>query len=84
MAINFISSKDSEETPTMHTKSDNTEIIIGSETDEIIGKIFNSFLQRYQKTLEESMIGSKSSKSLNNYWWLKMTLSCCKKIICIS
>ena len=33
MAINFISSKDSEETRTMHTKSNNVEIMMGSETD---------------------------------------------------
>ena len=33
MAINFISSKeDSNETRTMHTKSDNIEIMTGSET----------------------------------------------------
>ena len=36
MAINFVSSKDSDETRTMHTKSNNVEIMIGSETDEII------------------------------------------------
>ena len=36
MAINFVSSKDSDETQTMHTKSNNVEIMIGSETDEII------------------------------------------------
>ena len=36
MAVNFISSKDSDETCTMHTQSDNTEIMMGSETDEII------------------------------------------------
>ena len=32
MAINFISSKDSDETRTMHTKNHNVEIMIGSET----------------------------------------------------
>ena len=36
MTINFISSKDSNERCTMHTKSDNEGIIMGSETDEII------------------------------------------------
>ena len=37
MAINFISSKeDSNEIRTMHTRSDNMEIMIGSETDERI------------------------------------------------
>ena len=40
MAINFISSKDSDETRTMHTKSNNVEIIMGSETDEIIEDLF--------------------------------------------
>ena len=40
MAINFISSKDSDETRTMHTKSNNVEIMIGSETDEIFEDLF--------------------------------------------
>ena len=58
MAINFISSKDSDETLTMHTKSNNVEIMIGSETDEIIKDRLESFLQKYQEGLEESMRGS--------------------------
>ena len=36
MAINYISSKDSDETRTMHTTSNNAEIMMGSETDENI------------------------------------------------
>ena len=59
MAINFFSSKDSEEIRTMHSKSDHMEIMIGSETDEIMKNLFDSFLQRYQKGLEESMKGSE-------------------------
>ena len=59
MAINFISSKDSDETRTMHTKSNNVEIMVGSETDEIIEGLFKSFLQKYQEGLEESMRGSE-------------------------
>ena len=55
MASNFISSKDSDETRTMHTKSNNVEIMIGSETNEIIKELFESFLQKYQEGLEESM-----------------------------
>ena len=58
MAINFVSSKDSDETRTMHAKSDNVEIMIGSETDEIFEGLFQSFLQKYQEGLEESMRGS--------------------------
>ena len=38
MEINVIFSKDSNETRTMHTKSDNIEIMVGNETDEIINK----------------------------------------------
>ena len=34
MSINFISSKGSDETRTMHTKSDDIKIMIGKETDE--------------------------------------------------
>ena len=59
MTINFFSSKDSEETYAMHTKSDNIGIMTGSETDETIEELFESFLQRYQGGLEESMKGSK-------------------------
>ena len=59
MQINFISSKDSEETRTMYTKSHNIEIMMGNETDKIIKKLFESFLQNYQKNLEEPMRGSE-------------------------
>ena len=55
MSINLISSKDSDETCNMHTKSDNIEIMMGSETDDIIDELFNFFLQKYQGGLEESM-----------------------------
>ena len=44
MAINFISSKDSDETWTMHAKSDNVEIMMVSETNEIIDELFKSVL----------------------------------------
>ena len=59
MTINFISSKDSDETRTMHTKSNNVEIMMCSETGEIIEELFKSFLQKYQEGLEESVRGSK-------------------------
>ena len=47
MEINFISSKDSEETRTWHAKSNNREIMMGSETDNIINELIDSLLQRY-------------------------------------
>ena len=59
MKINFISSKDSEETWNMSTKSDSVEIMMGSETDEITEELFESLFQRYQEELEESMKGSE-------------------------
>ena len=50
MAINFISSKpDSDETRIMHAKSDNVEIMMGSETNEVIEELFKSIRQRYPK-----------------------------------
>ena len=52
MEINFISPKpDSDETHTMRAKSDNIEIMIGSETDEVIEERFKFLLQRYRKGL---------------------------------
>ena len=58
--INLISLKpDSDETRIMHTKSDNKEIMIGSETNEVIKELFKSFLQRYQEGLQEKMKGSE-------------------------
>ena len=59
MAINFFSSKESEQTRIMYSTSDNIEVMMGIETDKIIEDLFDSFLQRYQKGLEESMRGSE-------------------------
>ena len=58
--INFTSLKpDFDETRIMHTKSDNTETMIGSDTNEVIKELFKSFLQRYQEGLQEKMRGSE-------------------------
>ena len=51
MAIYFNSPKDSDETRTMHTKSNNVEIMFGSKTNEIIMELFKSFLPKYQEGL---------------------------------
>ena len=59
MQINFISSKGFEETHTIHTKSCNIKIMMGNETNEIIEKLFDSFLQKYQEGLEESIKGGE-------------------------
>ena len=54
IAIIVSSSKDSEEPRIMYSPSDNIEIMIGNEADEVIEDLFDFFLQRYQKGLEES------------------------------
>ena len=55
MSINFISSKDSDEICNIHTKSDNMEIIMGSETNDIVEELCESLLQKYPEGLEKSM-----------------------------
>ena len=58
--INFISSKDFNETRTMHLTSDSIEImIIDNETDEVIEERFKSLLQKYLQGLEKSMKGTE-------------------------
>ena len=52
MQINFISSIDPGEIRTI-------EILMGSEKDDVINKLFESFLQKYQEKLEEKMEKSK-------------------------
>ena len=57
--INFIPLKPgSDETRIMHTKSDNEEIMNGSDTDEVIKLRFESFLRKYEENLQEKMEGS--------------------------
>ena len=57
--INFISLKPgSDETHVMYTRSDNEEFMNGSDTDEVIKLLFESFLQKYEENLQEKMKGS--------------------------
>ena len=51
----IISSEDSDQTRTMHSKSENVKILIDNEPDEIIEKLFDSLLQRHQKRIEEKI-----------------------------
>ena len=46
--VNFISSKDTGETRTIYIWSDNEEIRLGNETDDIVKELFKSFLNNYQ------------------------------------
>ena len=54
MHVNFISSTDSRETRTTYVQSDNEEIRLGNEKDDIIKELFKSFLNNYQK--EETIL----------------------------
>ena len=42
----------------MHSKSDNKETMINDKADEVVEKLFKSFLNRYQHNLERPMRGS--------------------------
>ena len=78
ISINFISSKDSNEACTMHSKSHNIEIMMGSETGKSIKELFESLLQNYCKYLEETMRGRvfiRNSIDLLYYHLQKISLN---------
>ena len=58
IANNFISSIDDDEKRVMHSKSDDIEIMINDQADEIITELFNSLKIRCQNNLA-SMKGSE-------------------------
>ena len=60
MRIILVSFIDKNETQVMHTKSDNIEIMIGTDTSNAINELIDSFMKRYQEGLETKMIGSSS------------------------
>ena len=49
MHVNFVSLNDTGEIHTIFGWSDNEEIRLGNETDDIIKRLINSFLNNYQK-----------------------------------
>ena len=79
MLINFISSKDSKETRTMHTNSGNIKIMMSSETDNIIDELFKSPLQKYQEGLEDSMRGSEFVFDSVDVWYYHLQIISLKK-----
>ena len=58
IANNFISPIDNDEEHLVHSKSDNIEIMINDEADEVIKELFDLLKNRYQNNLE-SMKGSE-------------------------
>ena len=55
MQIIFVSFTDANETPKMHTKSDNITIMRGIETEDVINELLDTFRKRYQEGLETKM-----------------------------
>ena len=56
--VDFISLKPgSDETRIMHTRNDNEEYMNGDDTDEIIKRLFEPFLQKYEENLQNKMRG---------------------------
>ena len=59
MGVNFISFNDTEKIRTFYVNSDNEEIRLGNEAGEFINKLFESFLNNYQK--EEQILRNESN-----------------------
>ena len=57
MKPKFMSSADSNKKLAIYTESDNTEILIDKDTDEMIQELFDLLLHRYQTILVQSMKG---------------------------
>ena len=54
MQNSCISTRSFEETRTIYTKSEPVEIFMGSNTEDVIDKLFNTLLQRFQNAQETS------------------------------
>ena len=54
MYINCISTKSFNETCTMHPKSKQVEVYMGSDTENVIDTLFNTLLQNFQRIQETS------------------------------
>ena len=76
IAINFISSiDDSDEERVMHSKSDNIEITINDEADEVIEELSNLLKKRYRNNLQSM----KDSEFVFDY--VELLYNKCQKII---
>ena len=59
MHMNFVSSNDTGKFLTVFVWNDNEEIKLGNETDDIVKRLINSFLNNYQK--EELILRNRSN-----------------------
>ena len=71
---NFIFSIDNDEERKMHSKSDNTEIMINHEADDVIKKLLDSLKNTYQYNLKSM----RNSESFFNYFQLLYFHKCHK------
>ena len=58
IAINFISSKDSEKEGVMHSRSVNIKVTFYSHSNKVVDELFDSLRSRYQGNLETTVRGS--------------------------
>ena len=57
IAINFISSKDTEEEPVMHLNSDSIKFTSYSKVNEVVNELIKSLRSKYQENLKTSTEG---------------------------
>ena len=77
MQVSFISPIN-KETNTMHSKSDNAEIMRGRTTNDVLNMLIETFKQRYQEGLQNRMRGSSyvfSHVKLLEYHFYKISIS---------
>ena len=67
---NFISSIDNDEECVMHSESDNIEIMVNDEADEVMNKLFDSITNRYQNNLELMKV-SEFVYDYDHLWYYK-------------
>ena len=75
---NCISSKDFEETCSIYSASKPIEVFMGSDTDDVIDKLFSTILQRFQQAIKTSnKRGSEfvhESVALLYYYFMKIDI----------
>ena len=57
IAINFISSKDTEEERVMHSNSDNIKFTSYNDANEVVNELFESLPSKYQDNFKTSVRG---------------------------
>ena len=62
MQNNCISAKNFEDTCTIYTKSEPVEIFMGSDTNDVIDRLFNTTLKRFQQGIKTSVEESEFTR----------------------